>query len=153
MGHFDGIEREFRGFGRVEQVDAEDYARFAQDNEGSLWIDEDWRLYQPPVKTVTWFHTGVADDRDCVLSQFAREYFPARYSPSGDFQERTLPEPVIETSFDPAFHETLDDDEWRSAARLQGHGAAAGNLRARSAGAGRDAAAPTAYPPVHGGHP
>jgi RHS repeat-associated protein len=116
-GYFDGVEREFRGFGRVEQIDSEDYARFAQDNAGSPWITEDWRLFQPPVKTITWFHTGVADDRERVLAQFADEYFPARYAPSGDFRERALPEPVIDAQSDPVLPAVLSDAEWCEAMR------------------------------------
>ena len=108
-GYFDGLEREFRGFGRVEQVDVEDYGRFVGANAGSPWIIEDQRLFQPPVKSVTWFHTGVAIDRRRVLSQYEREYFPSRYRLEGDFQERALPEPQLD--------EGLDPDEWREALR------------------------------------
>ena len=57
-GYFDGAEREFRGFGRVEQVDVEAYGTFAQGNIASPYITDDKTLYQPPVKTVTWYHTG-----------------------------------------------------------------------------------------------
>src|SRR5262249_21498172 len=75
-GYFDGIEREFRGFGRVEQVDTENYGIFSRGNKESPYITEDKKLYQPPVKTVTWFHTGAFLDRDKVLSHFQNEYFP-----------------------------------------------------------------------------
>lgn len=44
-GYYDGIEREFRGFGMVEQWDIDGYS---QNNE----------LDQPPIYTKTWFHTG-----------------------------------------------------------------------------------------------
>ncbi len=108
-GCYDGVEREFRGFGRVEQVDIEDYGRFADASSRSPWISDDQTLYQPPVKTVTWFHTGVADDRSRVRSQFAREYFPARYRLEGAFRERELPEPILDA--------TLHTDEWREALR------------------------------------
>ena len=59
-GYFDGVEREFRGFGRVEQVDVESYGTFAAANTGSPYVTPDHTLYQPPVKTITWFHTGAA---------------------------------------------------------------------------------------------
>ncbi|HEU5134851.1 MAG TPA: SpvB/TcaC N-terminal domain-containing protein [Steroidobacteraceae bacterium] len=108
-GHFDGVEREFRGFGRVEQADVEEYGRFADANSRSPWITDDQTLYQPPVKTITWFHTGLAEDRARVLSHFASEYFPARYRMVGDFQERELPEPVLDAG--------LHIDEWREALR------------------------------------
>jgi hypothetical protein len=41
-------EREFRGFGRVEQVDVESYGRFAGSNAASPYITADRTLYQPP---------------------------------------------------------------------------------------------------------
>ncbi|MEO8553102.1 MAG: toxin TcdB middle/C-terminal domain-containing protein, partial [Kofleriaceae bacterium] len=50
-GYFDGIERELRGFARVEQIDL----------ETSLAPDPaDEPMSQPPVKTITWFHTGAS---------------------------------------------------------------------------------------------
>jgi RHS repeat-associated protein len=108
-GYYDGEEREFRGFGRVEQVDIEDYGHFAQGNAGSPWITEDRRLFQPPVKTVTWYHTGLTDGRHRVLSHFAQEYFPARYRFDNAFRERGLPEPVLDPGLDP--------EEYREALR------------------------------------
>ena len=75
-GYFDGVEREFRGFGRVEQVDTEDYGTFAEGNKLSPYITDDKTLYQPPVKTVTWFHTGAFLDQERILSHYKQEYFP-----------------------------------------------------------------------------
>ena len=65
-GYFDGVEREFRGFGRVEQVDTEDYGKFLQGNTASPYITDDQTLYQPPVKTITWYHTGAAIDQQRI---------------------------------------------------------------------------------------
>ncbi|HEY7275501.1 MAG TPA: SpvB/TcaC N-terminal domain-containing protein [Trebonia sp.] len=48
-GCFDGVEREFRGFGMVEQWDTE---RIPAAVPGDV-------PYAPPVLTRTWFHTGV----------------------------------------------------------------------------------------------
>ncbi|GAB3959995.1 hypothetical protein GCM10027614_80710 [Micromonospora vulcania] len=89
-GYFDGPEREFRGFGRVEQVDVEDYGTFAAANPASPYVTADHRLYQPPVKTITWFHTG-APAGERALHQLTSEYrrFP------GPFSERVLPEPDL----------------------------------------------------------
>ncbi len=108
-GHFDGVEREFRGFGRVEVVDIE---RFGLGPN----VTDDATLYQPPVKTVTWYHTGAADDRQRILGLFEREYFPARHPgrfPAGGFAERTLPQPEV----DAGGGSGLDAHEWREAMR------------------------------------
>lgn len=116
-GYFDGIEREFRGFGRVDQVDIETYGDFAQGNAASPYVTDDKTLYQPPVKTVTWFHTGASLDRELILSHFADEYFPnwlieAGFSidPDYAFSERALPEPDLG-------NEDLNTAEWREALR------------------------------------
>ena len=114
-GYFDGIEREFRGFGRVEQIDSESYGEFTAGNIGSPYITDDHTLYQPPVKTVTWFHTGAFLDREHILSHYETEYFPHRLGDripdeADAFRENDLPEPEIELR-------DLSTDEWRQALR------------------------------------
>ena len=108
-GYFDGLEREFRGFGRVEQIDTEDYRTFATENLASANVTQDHTLYQPPVKTITWFHTGAALDRQRILTQFATEYFPARFLQPGGSPEKALPEPELDRD--------LSTEEWREALR------------------------------------
>ena len=103
-GYFDGVEREFRGFGRVEQVDSESFGRFLQANAKSPYITSDKTLYQPPIKTVTWYHTGFSEDLSRVLGAFEKEYFKI----SG-FKEIELPQPSIPNG--------LSNDEWREAVR------------------------------------
>jgi RHS repeat-associated protein len=105
-GYFDGIEREFRGFGRVEQVDVETYGEFEAGNSNSPFITTNKTLYQPPIKTVSWFHTGAALDREPILAHFDKEYF----QPNGDFSEKQLPEPALQ-------HSNLNSQEWREALR------------------------------------
>ena len=129
-GYFDGVEREFRGFGRVEQIDIESYGEFAASNVGSPWVTDDHTLYQPPVKTVTWYHTGAALDRQRILDQFAHEYFPQRYADRlpNPTASPTLPRKAAArtgTARRPGCRRMA-----RGAARLQRHGAAPGNLRA-----------------------
>ena len=106
-GYYDHAEREFRGFGRVEQVDVEDFGKFVEGNGASPYITDDKTLYQPPVKTVTWFHTGAFMGRERILSQFREEYFQPEIE---NFTELELPEPAIEP-------ENLSADEWREALR------------------------------------
>lgn len=116
-GYFDGVEREFRGFGRVEQVDVESFGEFATGNAASPYITDDKTLYQPPVKTITWFHTGAGFDRKRILTQFNNEYFPNSLAAMpgystvlSGFNEKPLPEP----DFD---QEQLSSEEWRQALR------------------------------------
>ena len=52
-GYFDGPEREFRGFGFVEQWDAEKSAALGGAEPGEVAGTD-----LPPVYTKTWFHTG-----------------------------------------------------------------------------------------------
>ena len=75
-GYFDGDEREFRGFGMVEQLDTEDFGTFAAGNADSPYITDDQTLYQPPVKTMTWFHTGAFLDRERMLSAVRARVLP-----------------------------------------------------------------------------
>ncbi|WP_166459562.1 SpvB/TcaC N-terminal domain-containing protein [Amycolatopsis pithecellobii] len=99
-GYYDGTEREFGGFGRVEQVDVEDYGTFSGTNANSPFVTPDHRLYQPPVKTVTWYHTGAQLDGELPLHPFQREYFPNWFEDRepggqvlGGFREHVLPDP------------------------------------------------------------
>jgi RHS repeat-associated protein len=70
-GYFDRVEREFRGFGRVDQLDTEEFAALTQ--SGALPIGEniDAASHVPPVLTKTWFHTGMYLGRDWVSNFFA----------------------------------------------------------------------------------
>lgn len=116
-GYFDGVEREFRGFGRVEQLDVESYDKSTANNIGSPWVTDDHTLYQPPVKSVTWYHTGAALDRQRILDQFEHEYFPQRFAARlpnlnrepNAFHEKPLPQPELPAG--------IDTDEWREALR------------------------------------
>lgn len=118
IGYHDAPEREFRGFGRVEQVDCESYGQFTAGSANSPYITADQSLYQPPVKTITWFHTGAFLDQKRILSQYAGEYFPnglvdanpALRTALGNFGENPLPEPDL-AQLD------LSTDEWREALR------------------------------------
>ena len=111
-GYFDGPEREFRGFGRVEQIDLDAYGLDA--NIASPWVTDDRRLFQPPIKTVTWYHVGAAIDRQRIAGHFLAEYFPRRYAGrlptgAGAFREKPLPEPDLPAD--------LSAQEWQEALR------------------------------------
>jgi RHS repeat-associated protein len=70
-GYFDGVEREFRGFGMVEQRDTEELAALTAEGELSEGTNIDAASHIPPVLTKTWFHTGIYLDREHVSAFFA----------------------------------------------------------------------------------
>jgi RHS repeat-associated protein len=78
-GYWDGAEREFRGFGRVDHLDTE---AFTGDTD----------RYSPPVQTRTWFHLGPVGPEFGSWSEFdpRSEFWP------GDPPLLTRPAPVAE---------------------------------------------------------
>jgi RHS repeat-associated protein len=106
-GYYDHAEKEFRGFGRVEQIDVEDFGSFLKGNVNSPYITDDYTLYQPPVKTISWYHTGAFLEREKILNQFKHEYFAPT---SAEFSEHILPEPDMSST-------TLSTQEWQEALR------------------------------------
>ena len=83
-GYFDGEEREFRGFGMVEQFDTEEFAALSASDAFPVGDNVDAASHVPPVHTKSWFHTGVYLGRDHVSNYFAGlldnrdvgEYYP-----------------------------------------------------------------------------
>jgi len=70
-GYFDGVEREFRGFGMVEQFDTEEFAALSASDAFPTGDNIDAAFHVPPVHTKTWFHTGVFFDRKRISNFFA----------------------------------------------------------------------------------
>lgn len=70
-GYFDGVEREFRGFGMVEQWDTEEFRALNAGEEFPPGTNVDERHHVPPVHTKTWFHTGIYLGRGQVSNFFA----------------------------------------------------------------------------------
>jgi RHS repeat-associated protein len=71
-GYFDGDEREFRGFGMVEQYDTEEFKTLDEESDAlSLGENIEESTHVPPVCTKTWFHTGIYLGRDHVSNFFA----------------------------------------------------------------------------------
>ena len=78
-GYFDGHEREFRGFGRVDQFDSEGFAEFtgSSPHEGEDLFDNGAGAFHvPPVETRTWFHTGAWMDARTIEEAYEKEYWP-----------------------------------------------------------------------------
>jgi RHS repeat-associated protein len=70
-GHFEGTEREFRGFGMVEQYDTEELAALAEGGLAPAGTNVEEASHVPPVLTKSWFHTGVHLERGRVSDYFA----------------------------------------------------------------------------------
>src|ERR1051326_2164556 len=77
-GYYDHAEREYRGFGMVEQIDTETFDQFVKSGASNV-VDQP--LHQAPVLTKTWFHTGAFFHETDLLALFRREYFqnPSEY--------------------------------------------------------------------------
>jgi RHS repeat-associated protein len=73
-GYFDPDEREFRGFGTVEQRDTEELGVLAGGTlPGAANVDE--ASFVPPVVTKTWYHTGAFALGPSVVREFDAEYY------------------------------------------------------------------------------
>ncbi len=74
-GYFDGEEREFRGFGRVDQWDTEEFAALSTSGDFPAATNLDAASHVPPVLTKTWFHTGAYIEGGRISRQFETEYY------------------------------------------------------------------------------
>lgn len=74
-GYFDGIEREFRGFGMVEQLDTEEFAALSAAGTLSEATNIDEASHVPTVLTRTWYHTGALVEGGRISRQFERDYY------------------------------------------------------------------------------
>ena len=74
-GYFDGIEREFRGFGMVEQWDTEKFGFLEEKGLVEDADNIDKASHVPPVLTKTWFHTGAYVEGGRISRQFEGEYY------------------------------------------------------------------------------
>lgn len=89
-GYFDGPEREFRGFGMVEQFDAESFARFSGTGlftETPATDGEEFHL--PPIHTKTWFHNGAYIAQNGISRHYESEYY------QGDLLAKRLPDTIL----------------------------------------------------------
>lgn len=74
-GYFDGEEREFRGFGMVEQRDTEEFAALSANDTFPTATNIDETSHVPPVLTKTWFHTGTYPEGGPISRYFEDEYY------------------------------------------------------------------------------
>jgi RHS repeat-associated protein len=105
-GYWDGTEREFRGFGMVEQLDTETFTDYnaagahGPETQFELVLD---KHFSPPLLTKTWFHQGPLDDEtgDWQELDWSTEYWP------GD------PQALSHTDAVNAFLQTLNEPRHR----------------------------------------
>jgi RHS repeat-associated protein len=78
-GYWDGLEREFRGFGRVDQRDTETFTNYnASGLHGAQpFSNVPATSFSPPTETRTWFHPGPVGDAFAGWAEvdFAAEFF------------------------------------------------------------------------------
>lgn len=75
-GYYDGHEREFRGFGMVEQWDTEEYSILQDGGITDSASNLNEESHVPPVYTKTWFHTGAWFERQRIEDYFREhEYY------------------------------------------------------------------------------
>ena len=90
-GYFDGEEREFRGFGMVEQWDTERIDALASASPSTpLYLNEDSAFTQPAIHTKTWFHVGICLGRGRISRLFADEYYRPQNQTQQQFDESLL---------------------------------------------------------------
>ncbi len=108
-GFYDGVEREFRGFARVEVLDSDTLP--AQSGIGTFTSTppaSGETFVLAPVLTRTWYHTGAFFDREDIAARLAGEYY------AGDPQA-----PKLKTTILPG---EASAEELREACRaLRGH--------------------------------
>ncbi|MEM6630839.1 MAG: SpvB/TcaC N-terminal domain-containing protein [Bacteroidota bacterium] len=123
-GYFDYCEKEFRGFGMVEQLDTEHYTSWASANSHTQ-LDKSESLFQAPTLTKTWFHTGAFLDREHILTQYEKDYWFNLYIEAFPDLPLSLPESTLpDATLLPGKHikdstliDHLSADEWREAFR------------------------------------
>ena len=111
-GYYDGIEREFRGFGRVDQWDTEEY-----NLSGPLPANIDKASWEPPIFTKTWYHTGAYFKFEQVSQLFKSEYYlePGGLSETEE-ESMLLPDSVLPSTLGGNAY-MLTHDETREAVR------------------------------------
>lgn len=113
-GFFDGYEREFRGFGMVEQLDTEDLETLSTRTEFPPSTNEDRAFSVPPALTKTWYHTGAFLGLGRITRHLAYEYYrePAPTHELGE--QNPLAAMLLEDTILPSF---LTGEDAREACR------------------------------------
>jgi len=115
-GYYDGVEREFRGFGRVDQFDSEEIAALTGSRHFPQGDNVDAASVVPPVLTRTWFHTGCYLEGGLVSRHLEHEYYREGLPRNG---ESRIPAGLIEAMLldDTILPQHLTPEEAREASR------------------------------------
>jgi len=118
-GYYDHAEREFRGFGMVEQIDAETFKHWEKSGASNL---TDATLHQEPVVSKSWHHTGAFLQNNKILNQFEKDYWYNDYEKEFGpvvHHEVALPDARIVTApnLDPTLINHLSAQELQEAFR------------------------------------
>lgn len=105
-GYYDHAEREFRGFGRVDQLNTEEYEHFSKNGGSNVQARV---LHQTPILTKTWFHNGAYLDQQRILKRYESEYYSADEEDNANIEKFSLAQPRLP--------EQMDGAEWREALR------------------------------------
>jgi len=119
-GYYDHAEREFRGFGMVEQFDEEKVERWLLKTSASNLRAENESLHQPTVHAKTWAHTGAFNGRATVLNQFSHEYWYEEMDRQGftvTHSEHALPDALVVDENGNVITGELDAQDWQEALR------------------------------------
>jgi RHS repeat-associated protein len=100
-GYFDGVEREFRGFGMVEQRDTEEFAALSGSDEFPAATNVDAGSHVPPVVTKTWFHTGAFIEGGRISRLYEDDYFREPGLSDDEFRAMLLADTVLPAGLSP----------------------------------------------------
>lgn len=92
-GYYDGVEREFRGFARVDQWDTEQYATLTDSPGIPAPTNIDVASAVPPVLTKTWYHTGAYFGEAAVSAYLRHEYWAG--DPTAGLDDTILPADIL----------------------------------------------------------
>ncbi len=118
-GYYDHAEREFRGFGMVEQTDTETFEHWVKQDATNITEAD---LHQEPVVSKSWHHTGAFLRNEKILNQFEEDYWYHEYERefgAVTHPEVTLPDArlTVPEGMDASILNQLTTDEWREAYR------------------------------------
>jgi RHS repeat-associated protein len=100
----------------VEQIDSEHYEEWSGNNATNQ-LEKSEELYQKPVLTKTWFHTGAFLNRERILNHFKDEYWNEEYNKQFPLTPLSITEPEL---LDAQLSDTIKalvGDEYREALR------------------------------------